>query len=34
VLTEVLNRKSVYSTALVGVEKTEGSKFIAELNVE
>jgi hypothetical protein len=34
VLTEVLNRKSVYSTALVVVEKPEGRNIKVELNVE
>jgi len=33
-LTVVLNRKSVYRTALLGVENAEGPKDTVELNVE
>jgi len=33
-LTEILNRKSVYRTALLGVENAEGPKDTVELNVE
>ena len=33
-VTEVLNRKSVYPTALLGVENAEGPKYTVELNVE
>ena len=33
-LTEVMNRKSVYWTALLGVENAEGPKDTVELNVE
>ena len=33
-VTEVLNCKSVYRTALLGVENAEGPKDTAELNVE
>ena len=34
VLREVLTRKSVYGTALLGVQNAEGPKDIVELNVE
>ena len=34
VLREVLNRQSVYGTALLGVENVEGLKNMVELNVE
>ena len=33
-MTEVLNFKSVYRTALLGVENAEGPKGTVELNVE
>jgi hypothetical protein len=33
-LTEVLNHKSVYRTALLGVEDAEGPKDTVELSVE
>ena len=33
-VTEVLNCKSVYRKALLGVEKAEGTKDTVELNVE
>jgi hypothetical protein len=34
VLTEVLNRQSVYRTALLGIENAEGPKDTVELYVE
>jgi hypothetical protein len=33
-VTEVLNRKSVYPTGLIGVENAEGPKDTAQLNLE
>ena len=33
-VTEVMNRKSVYRTALLGVENAEGPKDTVELNIE
>jgi len=33
-VTELWNRKSVYRTAFLGVENTEGPKDTVELNVE
>jgi hypothetical protein len=34
VLTEIMSRKSVYRTALLGVGNAEGPKDTVELNVE
>ena len=33
-VTEVMNRKSVYRTALLGVENAEGPKGTVQLNVK
>ena len=34
VLTDIFNRKSVYRTALLGVDNAEGPKDTVEVNVE